>query len=393
MRLYEFESKKIFEKNNIPIPKGQVVYSVDEITAEIPSVIKAQIPSGGRGKAGGVLFSKDLKETKEMGGKLLGSTIKNFPVNKLLIEEQISLENEFFMAVTYDTTRKLPVVIFSTEGGVDIEELARTKPEKIVSRNFDILIGFQEHHAREIVADAGIRGNDLVQISSILYRLIQVFLKFDATLAEINPLGKTKEGKFVALDGHIEIDDDALYRHKDITTEFGERDTQARKTTEFEKKASEIDKMDHRGVAGRMIEFDGNLGLLIGGGGASLTSFDAIKKYGGKPANYCEIGGNPSVFKVKELVKLILSKKGINKIAVIMNVVSNTRVDLVARGVIKGVIESGKTPSETITVFRIPGAWEDEGFKILKKYGVPYCDRTVSIDEAARMAVERASKG
>lgn len=392
MRLYEFESKKIFQSNNIPIPKGQVVSSADEITSESPSVIKAQIPTGGRGKAGGVLFSKNLKEAKEKGKKLLGSTIKNYPVTKLLVEDQVALDKELFMAATYDTTRKVPVVIFCTEGGVDIEELAKTNPEKIVRKSFNIMEGFHEHHSRDMVAQAGIKGNDLVQISSILYRLVQVFLKYDATLAEINPLGKTKDGKFIALDGHIEIDDDALYRQKNVVAEFGERDSQAKKATEFEKKAAEIDKMDHRGVAGRMIEFDGNLGLLIGGGGASLTSFDAIKKYGGKPANYCEIGGNPSVFKVKELVKHILSKPGINKIAVIMNVVSNTRVDLVARGVIKGAIESGKVPSETITVFRIPGAWEDEGFKILKKYGVPYCDRTVSIDEAARMAVERASK-
>src|SRR3989338_5013395 len=289
MRLYEFESKKIFQANNIPAPKGQVVSSVDEIKAETPSVIKAQIPTCGRGKAGGVLFSKDLKEAKDKGKQLLGSTIKNHLVSKLLVEDQIALEKELFMAATYDTTRKLPVVIFCTEGGVDIEELAKTNPEKIVRKSFNIIEGFQEHHAREMVAQAGINGNDLLQISSVLYRLVQVFLKYDATLAEINPLGKTKDGKFIALDGHIEIDDDALYRQKSLVAEFGERESQSKKQTEFEKKAAEIDKMDNRGVAGRMIEFDGNLGLLIGDGGASLTSFDAIKKHGGKPANYCEI--------------------------------------------------------------------------------------------------------
>jgi succinyl-CoA synthetase beta subunit/citryl-CoA synthetase large subunit len=138
-----------------------------------------------------------------------------------------------------------------------------------------------------------------------------------------------------------------------------------------------------------VIEFEGTLGLIIGGGGASLTAFDAVQQHGGKPANYCEIGGNPSVRKVQELTKHILSKPGVEKIAVIMNVVSNTRVDLVARGVVKGILESGRKPSETVAVFRVPGAWEQEGFKILSKYGVPYCDRTVSIDEAAGMAVER----
>jgi len=136
-----------------------------------------------------------------------------------------------------------------------------------------------------------------------------------------------------------------------------------------------------------MIEFEGDLGRIIGGGGASLTTFDAVKKNGGHPANYCEIGGNPSVLKVKELTKHILSKPGVRKIAVIMNVVSNTRVDLVARGVIRGILEAGKEPSKTIAVFRIPGAWEEEGFKILRRYGVRYCGRDVSIDEAAKRAV------
>jgi len=158
--------------------------------------------------------------------------------------------------------------------------------------------------------------------------------------------------------------------------------------TDFERRAAEIDNLDHRGVAGRVIEFEGTLGLIIGGGGASLTAFDAVQQHGGKPANYCEIGGNPSVLKVKELTKHILSKPNVEKIAVIMNVVSNSRVDLVARGIVKGILEAGKVPSEAVAVFRVPGAWEEEGFKILSKYGVPYCDRSTSIDEAAKMAVE-----
>jgi len=163
---------------------------------------------------------------------------------------------------------------------------------------------------------------------------------------------------------------------------------QAREPTPLEMRAVEIDTSDHRGVAGRVVEFDGSLGLIIGGGGASLTAFDAVRRHGGAPANYCEIGGNPSVHKVAELAKLILSKPGVERIAVIMNVVNNTRVDMVARGVIKGCVESGREPSETIAAFRIPGAWEDEGFRLLRHYGVEPLDRTVSIDEAARRAVE-----
>jgi succinyl-CoA synthetase beta subunit/citryl-CoA synthetase large subunit len=156
-------------------------------------------------------------------------------------------------------------------------------------------------------------------------------------------------------------------------------------------RGAQVDQVDHRGVAGRVVEFDGNLGCVIGAGGGSLTIFDAIQKYGGRPANYCEIGGNPSVKKACELTKLILSKPGVEKICVIMNVVSNTRVDIVARGVVKGVIESGFDPAEKIAIFRIPGAWEQDGFQILKKYGVEYCDRSVSMSEAARRAVEKVN--
>ncbi len=158
-------------------------------------------------------------------------------------------------------------------------------------------------------------------------------------------------------------------------------------------RGAEVDASDHRGVAGRVVEFEGNLGCVIGAGGGSLTIFDALRKHGGRPANYCEIGGNPSVRKACELTKLILSKPGVEKICVIMNVVSNTRVDIVARGVIKGVVESGYDPAEKIAIFRIPGSWEDEGYKILEKYGVDYADRTVPMSEAARRAVEKTKAG
>jgi len=162
---------------------------------------------------------------------------------------------------------------------------------------------------------------------------------------------------------------------------------QARQPTPFERRAAEIDRMDHRGVAGRVVEFAGDLGLIIGGGGASLAAFDAVRRHGGRPANYCEIGGNPSVRKVAELTRHILDKPGVERLAVIMNVVNNTRVDLVARGVIKGCLEAGREPGQAVAVFRIPGAWEEEGFRLLRHYGIEPLGREVSIDEAARRAV------
>lgn len=395
MRLLEYESKEILAKRGIPTPAGIVISSPGPISLSPPLVIKAQIPVGGRQKAGGVVEALDQKEAESKVEQMLFSTVRDYRVNKVLVEEKLDVAQEFYLGITYDTVAKKPVAIFSAEGGVDIEQLAEQEPEKVHKRHFSVRTGLPEYTAREMISQANITGRPLLGLSNIFSLLATTFLENDATIAEINPLAQTRDGRRVALDCHLEIDDDALYRNPDMAEkeEDPHRIEGGRITGDFEKKATEIDNLDQRGVAGRLIEFDGNLGLIIGGGGASLTAFDAVQRHGGHPANYCEIGGNPSVLKTKELTKHILSKPGVEKIAVIMNVVSNTRVDLVARGVIKGILEVGKIPSETLCVFRVPGAWEEEGFKILSKYGVDYCDRAVSIDEAARKGVEKSIKG
>jgi succinyl-CoA synthetase beta subunit len=225
----------------------------------------------------------------------------------------------------------------------------------------------------------------------VLTKLARLFVDRDMTLAEINPLAKLADGSFVAVDAHMEMENEARPRQKKLLQDLGvgdEETREAREATPFEIAGEQVDAVDHRGVAGNVTEFDGNLGLVIGAGGGSLTLFDAVRKYGGEPANYSEIGGNPSVRKAAGLAKLVLSKPGVDKIAVMMSIVSNTRVDIVARGVIKACIELGYDPAEKIAIFRIPGAWEEEGFKILERYGVNYVDRSVSLHEAARRAVE-----
>ena len=193
----------------------------------------------------------------------------------------------------------------------------------------------------------------------------------------------------------MDMENEARPRQKALLQELGvgdEETRQAREATPFELAGEEVDAQDHRGVAGNVTEFDGNLGLVIGAGGGSLTLFDAVRAHGGQPANYCEIGGNPSVAKACGLAKLVLSKPGVDKIAVMMSIVSNTRVDIVARGVIKACLELGYDPAEKIAIFRIPGAWEEEGFKILEKYGVEYADRSVSMHEAARRPSRRSRR-
>lgn len=394
MRLLEYESKGILRKYGVPLPAGQVVRNAEEIQIHGPVMLKAQIPLGGRGKLGWIIEVPSKDKAKATLGHLLSMELRGYTPKKILVEEKVEVAQEFFMAITYDTVAKSPLAIFSQEGGVDVEELAACQPEKVRREYFSARARLPQYRAREIISDAGVSGRMLIGLGSVLSSLADIFMDCDATLAEINPLALTDEGKLVALDCHLEIDDDALFRQKEIAEKQQEQDRYVggRSSTDFERKAAEIDNLDHRGVAGRMIEFDGTLGLIIGGGGASLTAFDAVQQHGGDPANYCEIGGNPSVLKVKELTKHILSKPNVEKIAIIMNVVSNTRVDMVARGVVKGILEAGKLPSETVAVFRVPGAWEEEGFKILTKYGVSYCDRTVSIDEAAGMAVKKMKR-
>ena len=243
-----------------------------------------------------------------------------------------------------------------------------------------------------MIASTGVTGPALNRLVPIVTRLARLFVENDMTLAEINPLGRLPDGSFVALDAHMEIENEARGRHEQLLSGLGvgeEETRQAREPTPFELAGEAVDATDHRGVAGNVTEFDGNLGLVIGAGGGSLTLFDAVRAHGGKPANYCEIGGNPSVAKACGLAKLVLGKPGVEQIAVMMSIVSNTRVDIVARGVIKACLELGLDPSEKIAIFRIPGAWEEEGFKILEGYGVDYADRTVSLNEAARRAVEK----
>ena len=392
MRLLEHEAKSILAKYGLNIPEGKLVSRGDEITLTTPVVLKAQVPIGGRGKAGGVLPAQNAGEAAEKVKKLLDAGIRGYKATRILMEEQVEIEREFFMAITYDTVAKQPVAIFSTEGGVDIEELSVREPEKVNKELFTVGQGMPQYRAREIISKTGVTGRLLLQLSAVLSKLAEIFLAADAVVAEINPLALTGDGRIIALDCHLEVDDDALFRHPDLAEleKDENRWESGRSATEFERQAAEIDNLDHRGVAGRVIEFDGDLGLIIGGGGASLTAFDAIKAHGGKPANYCEIGGNPSVRKVKELTRLLLTKPNVKKVAVIMNVVSNTRVDMVARGIIKGILEAGLKPAEAIAAFRIPGAWEDEGAKILAKYGVRFLGRTVSIDEAARIAVKNS---
>jgi succinyl-CoA synthetase beta subunit/citryl-CoA synthetase large subunit len=397
MRFFEYEAREIVKRVGIPVTDfgfATDAAEAGEIARRIggPTVIKSQVLSGGRMKAGGVKFAGTPEEAEAHAREILELEIGGQLPRGVLVDPRAQVEQEYYAGVVWDGTAKRPVLVFSPVGGIDIEQVNEQQPEAVGRRHISNLLPLSDFAAKEVIASTGVTGSALTRLVPIVTRLARVFADYDMTLAEINPLGRLPDGSFVALDAHMEMENEARGRHRQLLAELGvgeEETRQAREATEFELAGEAVDATDHRGVAGNVTEFDGDLGLVIGAGGGSLTLFDAVRAHGGRPANYCEIGGNPSVAKACGLAKLVLSKPGVERIAVMMSIVSNTRVDIVARGVIKACLELGFDPAQKIAIFRIPGAWEEEGFKILERYGVEYADRSVSLNEAARRAVER----
>ena len=399
MRFFEYESRRVLAREGIPLSEhgfATTPAGARQVAERIggPVVIKSQVLTGGRMKAGGVKFADTPDEAEAHARDILALEIGGHMPRGVLVDARAEIKQEYYAGVIYDGVRKLPTFVFSDMGGIDIEEVAESHPDRIGRGHLSTVLPHMDFRAKDVVASLGITGSELNRLTPILSRLARLFVKYDMTLAEINPLAQLGDGTFVAVDAHMDMETEGRPRQKELLAELGvsdEETREAREPTDFEIEGERVDAVDHRGVAGNVTEFDGNLGLVIGAGGGSLTLFDAVQTHGGRPANYCEIGGNPSVSKACNLTKLVLSKPGVERIAVMMSTVSNTRVDIVARGVVKACVELGHDPSEKIAIFRIPGAWEDEGFKILERYGVEYCDRTVSMHEAARRAVEKVA--
>jgi succinyl-CoA synthetase beta subunit len=398
MRFYEYESRRIVERAGIPVTKYGFCTTAEEARRAAeqiggPVVIKSQVLTGGRMKAGGVKFADDPDEAGEHAAAILELEINGHMPRGVLIDPRAEIAQEYYAGVVWDGTRKCPLMLFSDMGGIDIEEVAAKHPDHVGRGHLSNLIDPPDFRAKEVISETGVTGSALTRATPILARLARLAREGDMTLAEVNPLARLADGSFVALDAHMEMENEAKPRQKALLEELGIAPEEAREPYEpsdFERNVSAIDSADHRGVIqGKDHGFDGNLGLVIGAGGGSLTLTDAVRSQGGRPANYTEIGGNPSVAKACGLAKEVLRKNGVEKIAVMMSIVSNTRVDIVARGVIKACLELGKDPAETIAIFRIPGAWEEEGFRILERYGVEYCDRSVSMWEAAGRAVAK----
>jgi len=396
MRLLEHESKQILAAAGVPVPPSKLIGTQEDAALATtalgggPVVLKAQVLGTGRGKAGGVRFADSSQEARQVAGEMLGAELKGHTIEKVLVETKLDIARELFLAATFDEIAKSRCVIASAAGGVDVNAAVEQDAGKVERLLVGSFSGLQPYQAYTLADALGLSAGSLPTVQKVLLAMWKVFVEYDATLVEVNPLALTRSGEILAADAHIEIEDDALFRQAKRLAKFGiePREGKPRPPTAFELDASKIDKEDYRGVAGRVIDFGGNLGLLIGAGGGSLTAFDAVNRHGGNPANYCEVGGNPPVSKICRLTKLILSKPGVQGLAVITNVFSNSRVDFLARGVMKAMAELGVDPQTYPILFRSAGAFEEDGYAILRKYGIQYLGRDTSMDQAAKAAVD-----
>ena len=373
-RLFEYQSKSLLKEKGIPIPRGGVAGSPDEavkIAGEIdyPVVLKIQAWVTGRANLGGIRFAENADEVKRIAGELLGMKVKNFTVEKILVEEKLDIEREFFAGIIVDDAEKSPLVIFSSIGGTGIEEIAREHPESIAKSHVDPLFGFKDYHGRELARKAGITGKLIIKVGSVLSKLYNVMKSYDARSAEINPLALTKDGNVVALDCHITVDDYAVYRHPELGIEIAREFD--RPATELEKIAYRVEKKDYRGTFYffQMVEKvppDGkHIGFHGAGGGGSMMSMDAVLNAGFKIANFCDTSGNPPASKVYRAAKIILSQPNIVGYFASGSGVASQEQFHSARGFVKAFLEERP---EIPAVLRLGGNFEEKAIEILHTY-------------------------
>ncbi|MGC9517243.1 MAG: ADP-forming succinate--CoA ligase subunit beta [Methanomicrobiales archaeon] len=362
MKLYEYSAKNIFKQAGIPIPESDVAENAEnamEISERInkPVAIKSQILMGGRGKAGGIKFADSPLESYNISQELLGSQIRGETVKKLLIEEKLPIEKEFYLSIAIDRSNKKPLIMASIEGGVEIEELAKTNPEKIIKIHINPLEEFLPFQAREIARKMGVESNLIPGIGSIIWKLYNVFKNNDANLAEINPLVLTKNG-LIAADAKLEIDDDSLFRHKHL-----------------------MQKEEYQKEEFAYVQLEGEIAVIGNGAGLTLTGMDMIDLYGGKPATFLDIGGGASSENIEKAINLVLEYPKVK--VIFLNVLGGiTRADDVASGVIN-VLNNAKR--QVPMVIRLTGTNEEEGQKLLNDAGISF---ETSMEAAAKKAVE-----
>ncbi len=375
MKLHEYQSKQLFARYGVPIPKGRVAETPAEakqIASELGGrvVIKSQVLVGGRGKAGGIKLANDPNEAEQLAEKILAMEIKGLPVRKVLVDEASNIQQEIYLGITNDRAAKKPVIMASAAGGVDIEEVAATHPEKIIKVHIDPLLGIKEYQTRDVAAGIDLPRNLWKDFSNILRGLWQAYSENDATLAEINPLVITKEGRLMALDGKMIIDDNALFRHPDLA-EMRDLDEEAPSETEA------------RRYGLTFIKLDGNIGCMVNGAGLAMATMDITKYFGGAPANFLDIGGGAGAEKVAAAMRIILADPNVK--AILINIFGGiTRCDEVARGIIAAMEEvKPKVPM----VVRLVGTNAEEGRQLLANANMITAE---TLADAAKKAVAAA---
>jgi succinyl-CoA synthetase beta subunit len=378
MKLHEYQSKNIFARYGIPIPKGRVAATADEakhIAKELGGrvVIKSQVLVGGRGKAGGIRLAKSADEAGEIASQILAMEIKGLPVRKVLVDEAANIETEIYLGITNDRAARKPVMMASSAGGVEIEEVARQTPEKIIKVHIDPLLGLRDYQARDIAAGIDLPRDHWRLFGQVACGLWQAYQDCDATLAEINPLVITAENQLLAVDGKMLIDDNALFRQQTLV-EMRDLDVEA--PSEIEARRYDLS----------FIKLDGNIGCMVNGAGLAMTTMDIIKLFGGEPANFLDIGGGASSEKVAAALRIILAD--VNVEAVLFNIFGGiTRCDEVARGILSA-LEEVKTDVPMVT--RLVGTNAEEGRRILSNAEMVTAETLV---DAAKKAVAMTKGG
>lgn len=365
MKLHEYQSKNIFARYNIPIPRGRIAASASEarqLCEELGGkvVIKAQVLVGGRGKSGGIRLVKSPEEAEEVTTQILSMRIKDLPVRRVLVDEAISIQKEIYLGITNDRARQRPVLIASSAGGVDIEEVAQSTPDKIAKLYIDPLLGMRDYQIRDIALSIDLPRQQWRPFGEIIYALWKIYVDCDATLAEINPLVITSENRLVALDAKIVLDENGLFRHPelaDLRDIDGEEwaETQGRKF----------------GVS--FVKLDGHIGCMVNGAGLAMATMDIIKHLGGEPANFLDIGGGATSEKVAAAMRLILADPNVK--AILINVFGGiTRCDEVAKGLITACDE---VKPRVPIVARLVGTNEESAKHILLGSSMTYADSLV----------------
>jgi len=374
--LYEHEGKRIFYEFGIPIPPGKVAFSIEEslkIAEEIgyPVVLKPQILGGRRGKAGAIRFAENPDELKKHAKELFSMTLHGERVSRILVEKKVDIAHEYYMSLMVDFYERKIIALFSTEGGIDIEEVARTKPEAIVKRHIEPEVGLDQFIGLDIVNQLGIKGKKALKLASIFHKLWLALKHRDLLLAEINPLAETTNGEIIALDARVMADDNAHIRQPWIT--------------ELKKKRAGVESLEHkareRGIS--FVVLEGDIGVIGNGAGLTMATVDLVKEFGGRPANFLDIGGGAGPERVIAAIETILKLGNIK--VILMNIFGGiTRCDLVAKGILEAL---RKIDLKIPLVVRLTGTNEEIGREMLKQAGIEaYTDMIEAVKKAVELA-------